>query len=1859
MSLSQLSSRHENFPRVTSVSSASPITWQPTQQADHAVASTKPFTSLNSSTAQPATAGTTFATGQCNDQQSCKSPSIAREKTFAARSISNAEHERELKCSPPSSFEVGGKLQSSQPSRKFEDGLQPAGVSTKEHAFISELSDIEQSVWTDRLPGYDEQSQSNKGNLMDGKSPFKEIKSITRSGQSPDKLGTSIIPGGNREWKSFQAVTSSGPHSRTKLQQIQSSGSTKTKTTFGATSNGHSNESGEDSETSIVGECSSAGSATVSSSPRLPSKQSEFKTFPRQRSEFSKDTVGAPTAITGQQCSSFSRERESFPTICAEGSLNGSEGSTRTSFPHKGSPPSRIENSLRSGSEGSKSPIIQRSRENVKDTTTLVSKGDFPISREFISGLTKIPVTRIIQGEGDIESPFSGTERSFSRIKQGLPSGHNEAGEEGSSSNDRLSETIIDEPFTECIKGSFSRINSQELGEKSPRGNIERFSSRRDVSPATVIDGSTALFKDTSAGKIEYPTPITDGEVSQFKQRSSSATTTGPPRTSNDGTATATTAGPSSAIRNECTSKNSVGVSLPATNGSFPGQNEPTSTINGVPSTTAGTTSASSPGAPTTANDGSTPSGFIGSPRSIKNGSKFGSGSSSDDGGSASWTRTDGSPEQIYVEQTQLASIRKGEASIGEGETSSTRAPDNAGQWQTSSSTGGSHTASHDGSTNVPTAAAASDTYRRTVGERGRQEEQRRGGTLGWEEGEVVGPIQGEAAPTTEAAKGILAIDKTDVHRICSGQVVVSLATAVKELVENSLDAGSSSVEVRLTGYGAASIVVVDDGPGVPPADFHALALKHHTSKLRDFGELCGVATFGFRGEALSSLCALSKLTICTRHHSQPVATMLTYDSDGVLVQQKSVPRQVGTTVSVSGLFSSLPVRRKEFERNLKKDYNKLLQVLHSYAIISTNVRLQVSNQTDSSSRRHTVLATNSYPSLRENVTAIYGTKQASSLLPLEHQVNGTVDQESTGDKTTRNDDAAFQLVGLVSSCAHGAGRSAPDRQFYYINNRPCDPVKVSRMLNEVYHSYNRHQYPLVVLNIITSRNSVDVNLTPDKRQVMMHHENVLLATIKSTLQRLYEDIPTNTVGVNAKLTCTPKTLQPSLRSLLPSTQILAPSSRQAKPGSQAILASAHAKYTSVQNMGSLSPSPQEISSTLDTYHETSAADDVGLHASVVVRTDSCTPTNYKHFTQGTKQVSTLYDTAKTARTVSQNSDTSLSLQQKTPASPATHDMTSEFQMSSPTQNKLSLSSRLAQFTSPSIHVANNIGRMISSSNNNNTTTGQNCSKSLIHNSHKTANNQNNNSNNCCLKRAVDADDDQQSPKKKHPRLHLTDENENSYEGLNSVNLNKKVLGLLDPAYSFNERDASIEADLSLSMDHGDSAVNLDTEEGEQRNHAGAAPAVISHAGACPDLDQDSSCGRPVSEEVCGEMADNVDEGKHGAVKSVSANASILQRSGSKKSIKAHTATDQFLHRLTAKRLQSSDGGGKFSVDVDSNVRKSLQKFLLNSGGSETVKVEEASSGFDADSSHDVEIVFDGEVKNKLIHQNDLHNELEQEDLQAHDLENEVFIQYDDQQAASRSPAHNKNTKVVDICMSKIREKLDKHRETLEQNDLKIVNNFRAKIVPTDNRAAEDELNKVLCKDMFAKMKILGQFNLGFIITQLKSDLFIIDQHATDEKYNFETLQRTCILRHQPLICPQLLHLTPGNETILLDNIDIFTANGFQFDIDESKSFGERVHLKSAPQNRNWSFGKDDIEELIFMLSDSPGEMCRPSRVRDMFASRACRKSVMVGSALSAATMKQLVVHMGEIEQPWNCPHGRPTVRHLVNLDLITKNVLI
>ncbi|XP_078146754.1 mismatch repair endonuclease PMS2 [Centroberyx gerrardi] len=861
----------------------------------------------------------------------------------------------------------------------------------------------------------------------------------------------------------------------------------------------------------------------------------------------------------------------------------------------------------------------------------------------------------------------------------------------------------------------------------------------------------------------------------------------------------------------------------------------------------------------------------------------------------------------------------------------------------------------------------------------------------------------------SEPAGAIKAIDRHSVHQICSGQVVLTLATAVKELVENSIDAGATNVDVKLKDSGVELVEVSDNGKGVDEANFEGLTLKHHTSKLKDFSDLIHVETFGFRGEALSSLCALSDLSVVTCHESAQVGTKLVFDHNGHLVQRSPHPRQQGTTVSLQQLFSTLPVRHKEFQRNIKKEYTKMIHVLQSYCIISTGVRITCSNQTGQG-KRSPVLNTSGSQSMRDNIGAVFGPKQIQSLLPFQQTSPTENVKEDYGLKEAELPKDLFTITGFVSRGDHGVGRSATDRQFFFINNRPCDPLKVTKLVNEVYHMYNRHQYPFVALNIAVASECVDVNVTPDKRQIFLQEEKLLLAILKTSLITMYE------AGVN-KISLN--------HTALPSTTAHKP----------------------------VEPRPESERCRVVPSNEN--VPEAGGDAEPVLRSP---------------------------------------------------------------RSSLNLAGLKAAFSN---HHSSGNGTKSSSSKAANSGPAQKTLQSFFKGSENTPTHR---------------------PSLQSPLKPTRDVSKRSPVG-------RSVLD----GFRYGRTPGS-------DVDSGkDSALS----------------------------DCDSTTATPDS-LYCG----------------LEFNSPELVID--KPSIKNETVEEP------------SDE----TQDVPEHLEPQTEPCTSNEDSNLSPEAKRARKGDHKSTSH--ASCSEGSSISKV-------------DAPVRVQKRTVPVQFSLGELAGRV------RRLQDQRKQKASDELQYRR-------------FRAKINPGENQSAEDELRKEISKDMFKEMEIIGQFNLGFIITKLNSDIFMIDQHATDEKYNFEMLQQHTVLQGQKLIVPQNLHLTAVSENVLMENVEIFRKNGFDFLIDEEGQVMERVKLVSLPTSKNWTFGPADIEELIFMLSDSPGVMCRPSRVRQMFASRACRKSVMIGTALSAGEMRKLVVHMGEIEQPWNCPHGRPTMRHLANLDIISQD---
>ncbi|GLJ59400.1 hypothetical protein SUGI_1507230 [Cryptomeria japonica] len=212
-------------------------------------------------------------------------------------------------------------------------------------------------------------------------------------------------------------------------------------------------------------------------------------------------------------------------------------------------------------------------------------------------------------------------------------------------------------------------------------------------------------------------------------------------------------------------------------------------------------------------------------------------------------------------------------------------------------------------------------------------------------------------------------------------------------------------------------------------------------------------------------------------------------------------------------------------------------------------------------------------------------------------------------------------------------------------------------------------------------------------------------------------------------------------------------------------------------------------------------------------------------------------------------------------------------------------------------------------------------------------------------------------------------------------------------------------------------------------------------------------------------------------------------------------------------------------------------------------------------------------------------------------------------------------------------------------------------IHPKFNVVAEQELKFNLNKSSFDSMQVIGQFNKGFILALLNKHIFIIDQHATDERANYEDQLDKSPFMTQDMVHPKPLYLTTIQEGAIIENMSEFEKRGFKFSVDQSKRAGMRIMLKSTAICKGHGIDEyltiEDLEELIDVAVIAPNQLKSYTlkKIKSVAATRACRKSIMIGDKLNWAQMDNIVSKMATLENPWICAHNRPTIRHLMDTD--------
>ena len=334
--------------------------------------------------------------------------------------------------------------------------------------------------------------------------------------------------------------------------------------------------------------------------------------------------------------------------------------------------------------------------------------------------------------------------------------------------------------------------------------------------------------------------------------------------------------------------------------------------------------------------------------------------------------------------------------------------------------------------------------------------------------------------------------------QIAAGEVVERPASVVKELLENSLDAGATRIDISIRQGGVAEIRISDDGCGIPAPEV-VLAFAHHaTSKLTTAADLGTVATLGFRGEALPSIAAVSRVTLTSRPPDTDAGTRIEFRY-GERVGSTELGCPVGTTVQVVELFGNLPARRN-FLRSHAAETSRIQDVVSRYALAFPVVRFTLT----ADDRR--IIDTPGSNRLQETILAIYGAEVAARMLPV-YLVDGdvTVDGYASAPDLTRHNRSWLTL--LVNH------RWVYDRSVLYAIEQAYQGVLPER------------RYPLAVVNLVLPPERVDVNSHPTKREVRFRQES----RIFSTVQRAVRDaLLTHAPARQATRPMTPTSIPPT-----------------------------------------------------------------------------------------------------------------------------------------------------------------------------------------------------------------------------------------------------------------------------------------------------------------------------------------------------------------------------------------------------------------------------------------------------------------------------------------------------------------------------------------------------------------------------------------------------------------------------------------------------------------------------------------------------------------------------------------------------------
>jgi DNA mismatch repair protein MutL len=323
----------------------------------------------------------------------------------------------------------------------------------------------------------------------------------------------------------------------------------------------------------------------------------------------------------------------------------------------------------------------------------------------------------------------------------------------------------------------------------------------------------------------------------------------------------------------------------------------------------------------------------------------------------------------------------------------------------------------------------------------------------------------------------IKVLDSKVISQIAAGEVVERPASVVKELIENSLDAGANQIGVEIRDGGLSLIKVTDNGRGIAGDEVELAFQRHATSKIADLQDLQLLTTLGFRGEALPSIAAVAQVEMVTSIRGMDVGTQV-FLEDGRVIKHESQARSPGTTISVQNLFRKIPARLK-FLKSPSAEFGRIAEVVNQYSLAFPEVRFMLIND------GKTALKSTGSGKLIDSIVAVYGLEVAQNMLEVKSQV---------GDLITNPED--IRVNGFVSSPR--LVRASREYLSIFVNRRWISSRSLIFAVEEAYHGLLMvGKHPISILNIGILPSAIDVNVHPAKTEIKFQDEKAVFGAVQ------------------------------------------------------------------------------------------------------------------------------------------------------------------------------------------------------------------------------------------------------------------------------------------------------------------------------------------------------------------------------------------------------------------------------------------------------------------------------------------------------------------------------------------------------------------------------------------------------------------------------------------------------------------------------------------------------------------------------------------------------------------------------------------